>query len=59
MRSELLLLAAELAKRGEPFALAIVVRRERASSAQPGDMALITETEIFEGGWAEAAPSRR
>ena len=49
MRAELLLLAAELAKRGEPFALAIVVRRERASSAQPGDMALITEDGDFRG----------
>ena len=49
MRTELLLLAAELAKRGEPFALAIVVRRERASSAQPGDMALITEDGDFRG----------
>jgi hypothetical protein len=28
MRSDLLLLSADLAKRGEPFALAIVVRRE-------------------------------
>jgi xanthine dehydrogenase accessory factor len=49
MRSELLVLAAELAKRGESFALAIVVRRERASSAQPGDMALITEDGDFRG----------
>jgi xanthine dehydrogenase accessory factor len=49
MRSELLVLAAELAKRGESFALAIVVRRERASSSQPGDMALITEDGNFRG----------
>jgi len=49
MRAELLVLAAELAKRGELFALAIVVRRERASSAQPGDMALITEDGDFRG----------
>src|SRR5262249_27378112 len=49
MRSELLALAAELAKRGESFALAIVVRRERASSAQLGDMALITEDGDFRG----------
>jgi xanthine/CO dehydrogenase XdhC/CoxF family maturation factor len=45
MRSELLLLA----KRGEPFAFAIVVRRERPHSAQPGDMALITERGSFRG----------
>jgi len=49
MRAELLVLASELAKRGESFALAIVVRRERASSAQPGDMALITEDGDFRG----------
>ena len=41
---QLLKLAAELAARGEPFALAIVVRREPASSAQPGNMALITRS---------------
>src|SRR5919201_1246931 len=49
MRAELLKLAAELAARGEPFALAVVVRREPASSTQPGDMALITESGAFHG----------
>jgi xanthine dehydrogenase accessory factor len=42
MRAELLKLAAELAARGEPFVFAVVVRREPASSAQPGNMALVT-----------------
>src|SRR5215470_5273011 len=49
MGSELLLLAADLAKRGESFALAMVVRLERPHSAQPGDMALITEDGDFRG----------
>jgi xanthine dehydrogenase accessory factor len=49
MRAEILRLAADLAERGEPFALAIVVRREPASSTQPGDMALITEAGAFHG----------
>lgn len=42
MRAELLKLAAELSARGEPFVFAIVVRREPASSAQAGNMALVT-----------------
>jgi xanthine dehydrogenase accessory factor len=49
MRAELLRLAADLAERGEPFALALVVRREPASSTQPGDMAVITEAGVFHG----------
>ena len=49
MRPDLLRLAAELAERGEPFALAVVVRREPASSAHPGDMALVTEKGAFHG----------
>ena len=49
MRAELLKLAAELAARGEPFALAVVVRREPASSTQPGDMALVTAGGAFHG----------
>lgn len=49
MRAELLRLAAELAGRGEPFALAVVVRREAACSAQPGDAALVTEDGSFHG----------
>ncbi len=47
MRAELLQLAAELVQRGEPFVLATVVRRESYSSAQQGDMALIT----LDGGY--------
>src|SRR5918911_631650 len=49
MRAELLKLAAELAARGEPFVLAVVVRREPASSTQPGDMAVVTESGAFHG----------
>jgi xanthine dehydrogenase accessory factor len=49
MRADLLQLAADLAKRGEPFALSIVVRRQSATSAHLGDMALITEDGAFHG----------
>ena len=49
MNRALLQLAAELAGKGEPFALAVVVRREAASSAQPGDMALVTADGAFHG----------
>ena len=42
MRKELLGLAAELSQRGEPFVVAMVVRREPYRSAQVGDMAIIT-----------------
>ena len=49
MRSELLALAGQLAARGEPFALATVVRRQAASSAQAGDGALITADGTFYG----------
>lgn len=41
MPEDLLTLAAELQKRGEPFALATVVRCERPTSAKPGAKALI------------------
>jgi xanthine dehydrogenase accessory factor len=40
---DLLALAAELQRRGEPFALATVVRCERPTSAKPGAKALIRE----------------
>jgi xanthine dehydrogenase accessory factor len=43
MRSDILQLAAELARKGEPFVMAVVVRREPASSAQVGNASLITE----------------
>jgi xanthine dehydrogenase accessory factor len=49
MRAELLALAAELARKGEPFVLAMVVRREAYSSAQQGDMAVITADGVYHG----------
>ena len=49
MRSEILQLAADLARRGEPFVLAVVVRRESYSSAQQGDMAVITADGGYHG----------
>jgi xanthine dehydrogenase accessory factor len=49
VRKELLQLAADLAKQGEPFVLAMVVRREPYSSAQPGDMAVITADGNYHG----------
>ena len=49
MRTELLERAAELARREEPFVLAVVVRRQPASSAQAGDMAVITAAGEFHG----------
>jgi xanthine dehydrogenase accessory factor len=49
MRPDLLALAADLAARGEPFALATVVRREAPFSGQPGDMALVTPDGTFRG----------
>ena len=49
MRAELLQLAADLSRRGEPFVLAMVVRREPSSSAQQGDMAVITADGQYHG----------
>src|SRR5262249_3788804 len=49
MRKELLGLAAELSQRGEPFVVAMVVRRESYSSAQLGDMAIITADGGYHG----------
>ena len=49
MRPDLLVLAAELAARGEAFALATVVRREAPFSGQPGDMAVVTPDGNFRG----------
>ena len=49
MRSEILKLAADLAARGEPFVLAVVVRREPASSAQPGNTAVVTKDGVVHG----------
>lgn len=49
MRPDVLQLAAALEKNGESFAIAIVVRREPASSAQVGNTAVITEDGTFHG----------
>ena len=49
MRPDLLQRAADLAREEEPFVLAVVVRRRPASSAQPGNMALITAAGDFHG----------
>jgi xanthine dehydrogenase accessory factor len=49
VQAELLERAADLARRGEPFVLALVVRRLPASSSQPGDMALIAADGSFHG----------
>jgi xanthine dehydrogenase accessory factor len=49
MLPDLLQMAADLARREEPFVLAVVVRRRPASSAQAGDMALITGAGDFHG----------
>lgn len=49
MRPDILELAGDLVKRGDPFALAIVVRREPPTSAQVGDMALVTLAGAFHG----------
>ena len=49
MRAELLQLAASLAARREPFVLAMVVRRQPYSSAQQGDMAIITADGGYHG----------
>jgi xanthine dehydrogenase accessory factor len=49
MRSDLFVLAGALVAKEEPFALATVVRRQPASSAQAGDGALITADGSFHG----------
>ncbi|HEV7672836.1 MAG TPA: XdhC family protein [Thermoanaerobaculia bacterium] len=49
MRSDLLNKAADLARRGVPYALAVVVRRLPSSSSREGDMALIRADGGFEG----------
>ena len=49
MRSDLLVLAGQLVAKEEPFALATVVRRQPASSAQAGDGALVTAAGQFHG----------
>ncbi len=49
MRMRLLRLAADLAQRGEPFAMLTVVRREAPSSAHLGDGAIVTQGGGFHG----------
>jgi xanthine dehydrogenase accessory factor len=49
MRADLLRRAAELERSGVAFAIATVVRREPASSAQVGNTALIEESGAFHG----------
>ena len=49
MNKQLLERAAELARRGESFVLAVVVRREPYSSSQQGDMAIITVDGSYHG----------
>lgn len=49
MRTDLLLLAAEFARRGEPVALATVVHRGGPTSSHVGDAALITRGGAFHG----------
>jgi xanthine dehydrogenase accessory factor len=49
VRADLLALSAALAAAGDPFAVAVVVRREPASSAQVGNMAVITARGEFTG----------
>ncbi len=57
MRPDLLTLAASLAAREERFALVTVVRREPPSSAQVGDVALVTERGEYHG-WAGGGCTR-
>src|SRR5947209_7913356 len=56
MGDELLSLAAELRRRGEPFALATVVRCEAPTSAKPGAKALIRADGTV-SGWVGGACS--
>jgi xanthine dehydrogenase accessory factor len=49
MNNRVLQRAHELMAQGVPFALATVVRRERPTSGQPGDKAIITRTGEFVG----------
>jgi xanthine dehydrogenase accessory factor len=49
MKRDLLDLASSFTRRGTPFAMATVVRREGKTSAQVGDMALVTGDGAFHG----------
>jgi len=54
MSDDLLAVAADLQRRGEPFALATVVRCERPTSAKPGAKALIRDDGTV-SGWVGGA----
>jgi xanthine dehydrogenase accessory factor len=54
MSDKVLALAAELERRGEPFALATVVRCEAPTSAKPGAKALVRENGVVDG-WVGGA----
>ena len=57
MRHDLLQLAAQLSRRGEPFALATVVNREPPISTQVGDAAIVTAGGGFHG-WVGGSCTR-
>jgi len=57
VRRDLLQLAAELARRGEPFALATVVGRKPPVSAHVGDTAVVTRDGSFHG-WVGGSCTR-
>ncbi len=57
MRADLFDIAAGLCRRGEPFVLAVVVHRDAPSSAQLGDMALVTAAGEYHG-WVGGACTR-
>ena len=57
MRRDLLELAADLARRGEPFALATVVGRKAPVSTHVGDVALVTRDGRFHG-WVGGSCTR-
>jgi xanthine dehydrogenase accessory factor len=57
MQRELLELANDLARRGEAFALAVVVARRAPISAQVGDTALVTQNGEFHG-WVGGSCTR-
>ena len=57
MRRELLELAADLARRGEAFAIATVVGRKPPMSAQVGDVAVVTAAGGFHG-WVGGSCTR-
>jgi len=56
VRRELLDIAYDLSRRGEPFALATVVARKPPISAQVGDMALVTRESFY--GWVGGSCTR-